>query len=504
MESKHFDFENELIVGPVYKRVLFAHLCTLPVSKESSSKYTDETDTSDLSLSQSARSDASQGIEIDTNTDFVTNGDVGWSPENIVKIFEKSGGFSTSVLADLKEVKDAPHSLRLPKRTLPLDSILKQNQMPPEAQKYQNAKLIMGAAIENAELVAQALEDGAEINTVSDDGHTALQISLEMSLTSDVAALLLLYREVKRSFRDVEREPVLLQAVRTGKISLIRALINGVEDLQLTGNEGEPLLHVAVRSGHHGLKVLHELGRIFADANINPDIYLDRHGMSALHAAVRERSAGHIVELIRLGCDPSFMPRVSTHTSPSETVASPLYLAVQTGDVDLVHLILEESSAMPYLVNWRHHPQHSLLDWVKQSSLPQRFLMAKVLIARGAEWNLTWKQPDHLLEFAMAGRSPSLLLTAVSMGCLPLMKNIDVTELLPDLQNNTSKAEAERALWTLIKSNNPAADDPSKPYIFAWMTESSPGFLRKLSSLIEILQGIIATKNQLKVIPMLL
>ena len=95
-----------------------------------------------------------------------------------------------------------------------------------------------------------------------------------MSLTSDIAALLLLYREAKTSFRDVAREPILLRAVRRGKISLIRRLVKGMEDLRLTGNEGEPLLHVAVRSGHHGLKFLEELGHIFADANINPDTYL--------------------------------------------------------------------------------------------------------------------------------------------------------------------------------------------------------------------------------------
>jgi ankyrin repeat protein len=499
MESKHFDFENELIVGPVYKRVLFAHLCTLPVSKESSSKDTDETRTSDLSLSQSARSDTSQGIEIDINTDFATDGDVGWSPENIVKILKQSGGFSTSVLADLKEVKDASDSLRLPKRTLPLGSILKRNQMPPEAQKYQNAKLIMGAAMENAEQVAQALEDGAEINTVSDDGRTALQMSLKMSLTSDIAALLLLYREANRNFRGVTGEPILIEAVRRGNIALVRALITGVEDLRLTGNEGDPLLHVAMRSSHDGIEILKEISDAFADAKIKTDVYLDRYGRSALHVAVHERSRGHVVELIRLGCDPSFVPPMSKYTAWDETVASPLYFVLQSGDVELVQLIIEESSAaMPDLVNWRHHRQHSLLDSLRESRLPQRYLMAEVLIEHGAKWNITWMQPNHLLEFAIAGCSPSLFLAAISKGFFPMMKNIDIRQLLPDLEKNTNIDPAVRAFCTLLKSNSPDADDfkLSKASILARMTDrEGPGSLVVVSSLIETLQGIIAIEE---------
>ena len=40
-------------------------------------------------------SDASQGINMDINTDHATDRDVDWSPENIVKILKQSGGFST-------------------------------------------------------------------------------------------------------------------------------------------------------------------------------------------------------------------------------------------------------------------------------------------------------------------------------------------------------------------------------------------------------------------------
>jgi hypothetical protein len=181
----------------VYKRVLFAHLCTPPNSNESSTRNTDQNHSSELSVSQGSASDLAT-----TGADAIDR-DADWSPEHIVKILKQSGGFSISVVADLKEVRDAPDSSALAKRSLPLGSILKQNQMLPEAQKYQNAKLIMGAAMEDEELVAQALEDGAEINTVSNDGHTALQISLAMSPRSDIAALLLLYKETKRHFRDV-------------------------------------------------------------------------------------------------------------------------------------------------------------------------------------------------------------------------------------------------------------------------------------------------------------
>lgn len=131
-----------------------------------------------------------------------------------MRILRESGGFSVSVLADLRELKLADNPSRLQKRSLPLGSILKQHQMVPEAQKFLNAKLIFGAATDDANVVAQALEEGAEINTVSDSGLTALQIGLSESLNSEVAALLLLYKETKVHLRNENGETLLHQAVR--------------------------------------------------------------------------------------------------------------------------------------------------------------------------------------------------------------------------------------------------------------------------------------------------
>ena len=37
-DNKQFDFENDLILGPVYKRVLFVQLCKLPAISEAKSK----------------------------------------------------------------------------------------------------------------------------------------------------------------------------------------------------------------------------------------------------------------------------------------------------------------------------------------------------------------------------------------------------------------------------------------------------------------------------------
>jgi hypothetical protein len=114
-------------------------------------------------------------------------------------------------------------------------------------------------------------------------------------------------------------------------------------------------------------------------------------------------------------------------------------MAVSRGYVDLVEKVLEECSEMLDLVNWKHHIRHTLLDCVKDSHLNQRYALAELLISHGADWRQTWRQSDRLLEFANTGATPKLLLTLISQGCFPMLRDLDITPSLPGLLDKSNR-----------------------------------------------------------------
>jgi Ankyrin repeats (3 copies) len=411
--NKRFDFENDLILGPVYKRVLLAQLCTMPDIPEATAKQplsvTQQTNAylcrenvpdEDSTLPELAKGPA---------LGFTLKDEVDWSPENIVRILRACGGFSAGVAADLEELRRAEDPSELPKRSLPLGSILRQHELVRAAQVFVNAKLILGATRDDADQVAQALDEGAEINTLSEEGFTSLQISLGESQTSTTAALILLYNETKVHLRDDTGDTLLHYAVKSGNLPLIRRLVTSMDNLRVFDSKGATPLHVAARGDAKRLTSLKEINSIFAGQDVCPDMVVDDLGRSALHIAAGGGQSEHTLELLRLGCDPSFIPKPANRPQEAQVLSSPLYLAVAAGHVDLVCKIIEECSDLLDLVNWRHHVRRTLLDCVRDSHLEQRYALAELLILHGANWRQTWKQTDRLLEFANNSATPKLL-----------------------------------------------------------------------------------------------
>ena len=97
-----------------------------------------------------------------------------WAPENIIEVLRESAGFSVSVFADLEELQSDMNT-KLSKRSLPLGSILKRHEMLPEKLRLINAKLILAATTEDVKMLAEALEDGADINTVFENSQPPLR-----------------------------------------------------------------------------------------------------------------------------------------------------------------------------------------------------------------------------------------------------------------------------------------------------------------------------------------
>ena len=453
--NKRFDFENDLILGPVYKRILFAQLCVIPATSGTRSQDLEPQSSSNQGKQYvpdegSNRPDIESELAVGVSS--IDRND--WSPENIVKILRACGGFSTGVVADLEQLRRTEVESRLPKRSLPLGAILMQNKLIPAGQAFVNAKLILGATMDDADLVAPALDEGAEINAISGEGYTALQISLGESQTSITAALILLYNETKVHLRDSKGDTLLHYATKSGSLSLIRRLVTSMDDLRVFDGEGATPLHVAVQGGVNGLTSLREINSIFADQEVCADMIVDHRGRTALHIGAQRGQSEHVLELLQLGCDPSHIPKPTNRPLEAQVLSSPLYLAVAAGHVDLVREVLEKCSNMLSLVNWKHHMQQTLLDCVKISHLKQRYAMAELLISHGADWRQTWKQSDRLLEFSNTGATPRLLLTLIIQGCFPTQRDLDISPSLESLQDQSNRDLAAAALTALKSSKS--------------------------------------------------
>ena len=397
---------------------------------------------------------------------LVKTGKIG-RQKNLVRILQACGGFSISVCADLETLRCAEDGSRLPKRSLPLGSILRQTELVPAGQAFVNAKLILGATMDDADQVAQALDEGAEINALSEEGLTALQISIGESQTSTTAALILLYNETKVHFRDRTGDTLLHSAMKSGNVSLIRRLVTSMDNLRVFDLKGATPLHVAAQGGVDRLVSLREINRTFAGQQVCPDTVVDQRGRSALHVAAQRGNVEHALELLRLGCDPSCIPKPTNRPHESPISSSPLYMAVAGGQVDFVKRALQECSEMPDLVNWKHHTRRTLLDCVKGSQRKQRYTLAELPISQGADWEQTWRQSDRLLEFANTGATPKLLLTLISQGCWPTQRDLDITPLLQGLLDKSDIELAASMFLTLRSAEVNAVGKMWRPSFYA-------------------------------------
>jgi hypothetical protein len=337
--------------------------------------------------------------------------------------------------------------------------------MLPEELNFVNAKLILGVTRDDASLVAQALDDGADINFISDlQGSTPLKISLEGLPLSKIPALLMLYHETNVQFRNKRGETLVHHAVQTANVGILRRLVTRADDLRTYDGNGKTPLHIAAADQSKGLYSLKEINRIFAGKHVYPDTILDRGGQSALHVAVRNNNAEHAVELLKLGCDPSFFSEHKASAGhDSHSAWSPLYTAVVFDFEKLVRTMLEECSDKLDLVNWEHSHQLTLLQCAREHT---RCEIGEILVAHGANWSWNWKEVDKILEFANSGSTPIMLLTLISQGCLPMQLSLDITRSVQKMLETCTKDLAVKVLKTFLLSDN-GNEGPQRPRIYA-------------------------------------
>ncbi len=166
--------------------------------------------------------------------------------------------------------------------------------------------------------MAQALDDGADINVPDSNNKTPLQTTIAASGNSEVLALLLLYNQTNTQSRNERGDTLMHVAVRSGYTHLFRRLARGAEALRVWNRDGVTTLHMAVVRGLGSIAMLEELNHIFAGKEIHPDTILDHEGKSALHVAVLRGSALHAISILAVYM--SRQPSVTGQAYPGDQI----------------------------------------------------------------------------------------------------------------------------------------------------------------------------------------
>ena len=434
-ERTKFAFENDLVTGPVYKRLLFAELRRLPSVPETATSGSRTT-----AQTQSLLASSYDGVPaLEQETSIVEEEDS--TPEGVIRILHDSTGFSVSVPTDLRELMSLQYDRTLPKRSLPLVSTLRRHEMEPEEQRFTNAKLILAAFNSEANQMAEALQEGAEINTESDNGLTPLQICTKSSSSGLDIDLLLLYKETDVRRRNADGLTILHQAAKDGNAALFCRLFACREDRRVLDSNGKTPLHVASTSDKHGLAVLRALCTSAEIAPTRDEDYLDISGRTPLHDAAQTGYIEHCAQLINLGFDPAFLSSPACGGSQPKSGPdqfSSLYLAVAEGHISLVRQIFDMRAAtsditgMLKLANAKHHSTHCLLDGVHNIK-QDRHAMADLLVSSGVDWRSAWKRGDIALSFACSCSSPRLLLRLLCLGCIPSKIKVNISRFITSI-----------------------------------------------------------------------
>lgn len=146
---------------------------------------------------------------------------------------------------DREELQGSADMWTLPTRTLPPSAALRHAELDDGIQPSVNDHLINGSTKNSKEVVAQTLDEGAQINFVGDKGLSALATSLQNNHYS-VTALPSLDAETNTCTRYAHSLSLLHVAVEAGDVGLIHRLAYGPGDLKVHTEIGDIPLHVAM------------------------------------------------------------------------------------------------------------------------------------------------------------------------------------------------------------------------------------------------------------------
>lgn len=440
--GRKFTFENDLFLSPVYKRLLLRSL-SAPDLVEDNLLH----ESSSVSTTKPGRAPEIHINDASTCERSSLSDELDLSPGNIINTLRSAGNFSIGVHVDLREMRHTAHRFNLPKRSLPLHSVLKQAQMDSDEQSRLNIYLLEAALLEKPDLVAKALDNGADINAVGKDGKSALDICLDRLNSksrhrySIVLELLLLYKETTMHSKGQDKRTILHLAILSGNVAMVACLIkNRSSEVRSLIRHGPPRLYVAPAFSHQDMTPFRAINRLLAAESINPDTILEYEGKSALHLAAVDGDADFGAMLVRVGCNP-FAPIHETVNSKSlkELYGSALFFAMKLGHAEFVRCVLDACSKCPIDLKRTKVGRDDALELVRIAEDDGLYEIAEVLMRK---W-VAWAQEATMREFLKDSFQTSeptrelgvLLLTLIAQGCFQseLSPPWDISPLVPHL-----------------------------------------------------------------------
>jgi hypothetical protein len=227
---RSFAFINDLLTAPVYKRLALSALQPAKPSQRShktlpspsveatSNEQTPDDKSQTASVHKSCISTSNRQRRATATTNRLETADV--DPVQLaVDVASASGTFSSSVIADLNEIRLS--------RWLPIRAIVSREHLTAEEQSSIDAELLNAAADNSLVGIAEALDAGADINAVDAPGsyQTALQIATNTSGGCSVVNFLVHYRNINLHVRDRQGGNLLHSAVQMECEACVQSLL---------------------------------------------------------------------------------------------------------------------------------------------------------------------------------------------------------------------------------------------------------------------------------------
>ena len=444
-----FTFENDLFLSPVYKRVLLRSLSASDLIEEPSPQAQSSVLTGELSHQGVCNGPE---IRVDDASSFKPSSlpnEFALTPNNIINTLRSVGDFSVGVRIDLQDLRQTLGWFNLPKRSLPLHSALKRAQMEPEQQLHLNEQLLRAAAQEDEGLIAEALDNGADINTTGIDGKSVLDICLkhiDLALYlqkgySVAVELLLLYRETTLTSISKSKGTILHLAILSGNVAVVACLSKDcATELQLMIRQDAPQLYVASAFSHQDLSPFRAINHILASNSINPDHISKYEGKSALHLAATEGDCQLGAMLVGVGCNP-FAPiqDPAYNGNRKELHWSALFFATKLGHTEFVRSVLDEflkQGKNRKFANSGHDDTLGLVQIAENDGFGE---IAETLLSKWLDWPRDSHMRSHLFSSLVSSEpghdQAALLLALLAKGIFPDAARIavDITQLVPHI-----------------------------------------------------------------------
>ena len=280
LTNRTFSFEEDLFLGPVYRRLLISRLCEDPAGQ------------SRLRSTSTVSGDATQTHD---------QGEATCHNDDVLAIeLRQQGIFSRSCYEDYCEFMGLHRPRKMTRRHLPLASVLCQHEHRDNEQKDIDDRFFEAIRCRRLRDIANALDEGADIN-IRRDGKTALELCVESwavskaetpskpSEDTTVAEFLMLYKETHIPYSFGRRLTILHLCMHIGaNAEFMRPFFDVEAKTDALGSLdifGRSVLHTAVLCSSTGLYAILQLKRLFGDVVVQPNYIYDLQGVSALDFA---------------------------------------------------------------------------------------------------------------------------------------------------------------------------------------------------------------------------